>query len=434
MLTQTRSPFSRIFRGSLWSVTGAGAGRVMYLAAMVLAARFIGVEGFGLFGLVQSTLGLFALFAGAALGATATRHIASHRQSDPHLTGRVISLVVTTALISGCCFAAIILLTSDAIARSILDVPNLSYALRVGAAMVAVGVLRGVSDAVLAGFERFDRIAAGRVIEGAVALAAIPIMVSSFGLTGGIAGLTLGGLFALVLTAGFARKEIKRAGISLSKAGIWQEWRVLRDFSLPSLIAGTVATPVLWFAMLLLSRENSGLQELGIYNASLQWYSPIVFVPMALASVSLPILSKEWSEGNCGAFRQTFVKTSIFAGGLTILAAIVISLGSAKIEKLYGGDFTGMASVIFLLLLSAPFHVICVISTAAIQTLNLSWFLPLTNTIWGIILISLFDLFGKAYGAHGLAASLFSAYVILAISNFTLVLWYSGTFQLQKSC
>ncbi|MCA1777705.1 MAG: oligosaccharide flippase family protein, partial [Loktanella sp.] len=294
----TRSIAQRIARGSFWSVLGTGSGRVMNLIAMILAARLLGAEGFGGFGLVQSTLGLFGMFAGAALGATATRFIAATHRTDPERTGRIIGIVMGSALFSAVLFGTVIVAIAPWLARTVLGSADLAAATTLGALLVGLGVLRGVQDATLAGFEAFRQIALLRFIEGCVALLLIPLLVGGFGPAGGVAALSVGLLCGLLPGFGFVSEELRYNGVAPRWRDAVVEWRLLRDFSAPSLLANTVATPILWICALLLSWTPGGLAELGIYNGAFQWHGPLVFVPMVIASVSLPILTQTWAEGD----------------------------------------------------------------------------------------------------------------------------------------
>ena len=73
------SPRSRLADGVLWSFTGTAISRGLNLLAMVLVARMVGKVGFGELGAVQSTIGMFAVFAGFGMGITAMKHVAELR-------------------------------------------------------------------------------------------------------------------------------------------------------------------------------------------------------------------------------------------------------------------------------------------------------------------------------------------------------------------
>ena len=57
--------------------------RLAGLLQSILLARVLGPTEFGAYGLLLSTVGMVASFAGLQMGMTATVHVARHRLSDP---------------------------------------------------------------------------------------------------------------------------------------------------------------------------------------------------------------------------------------------------------------------------------------------------------------------------------------------------------------
>ena len=416
----------RIARGSFWTVLGTGSGRVLNLVALIFAGRLLGAEGFGEFGLVQSTLSLFGMFAGAALGAAATRFIAATHRTDPERTGRIVGLVTGSALLSAGFFAVAIIAVAPWLARVVLEAPDLTSAVALGAALVGVGVLRGVQDATLAGFEAFRRIALLRVIEGAATLALIPLLVARFGPAGGIAVLTLGLAIAFLPGLHFVRQELRAHGLVPRWRGALSEWRLLRDFSAPSLLANTMATPVLWLCMLLLSRAPDGFAEVGVYNAAYQWHGPLVFVPMAIASVSLPILAQTWDQGDRVAFRRVFAKVLGFGTLIALVPALAVSGLSPVIMAAYGSRFESGDTVLVLLALAAPLHVASNVANSAIQSIDCAWHLVPLAVMRGAVTIVLATLLISGQGGEGLAVAFFCGHFLRAVAAIILTLRLSS--------
>src|ERR1035438_1477658 len=79
----------RFTYGVIWSLAGAVVSRGFLLAASVVCARFLGKEGFGALGMIQSTAGMFGIFAGLGLGLTATKYVSEFRRQDPMRAGRI---------------------------------------------------------------------------------------------------------------------------------------------------------------------------------------------------------------------------------------------------------------------------------------------------------------------------------------------------------
>lgn len=429
----TQSFARRIAKNSFWSVLGTGAGRVLNLFAMILAARSLGAEGFGAFGLVQSTLGLFGMFAGAALGATATRFIAAMYRTNPERTGRIIGLVSGSAILSALFFAALIVALAPWIASTILAAPHLAAATAFGAGLVGLGVLRGVQDSTLAGFEAFREIALLRFLEGLVAVLTVPLLVSRFGPAGGITGLGIGLLLAFFPGIGLTRRQLQRYSIQVAWRDAFVEWRLLRDFSAPSLISSTVATPVMWFCTLMLSRSPSGFTELGIFKAADQWHGPIMFVPMMLASVSIPVLVQAWEEEDRATFRRVFRSVAVLAGVLAFLPALVVIVLSAQIMAMYGWEFRGGQIALVLLMLAAPMHVVSKLGIAAIQSMNRPWFLVGIQSFWGIMLTLMALVAIPVYGANGLAFTFFISHCALLIIYLSITIWLSSNDNRKQS-
>src|ERR1700688_3805570 len=90
---------ARVTLGIVWSLAGAVVSRGFLLAASVACARFLGREGFGALGMIQSTAGMFGVFAGLGLGLTATKYVSEFRRRDPAKAGRILALSASAAFV-----------------------------------------------------------------------------------------------------------------------------------------------------------------------------------------------------------------------------------------------------------------------------------------------------------------------------------------------
>src|SRR5438270_13461840 len=82
----------RLAHGVFWSFAGTALARTLALAASVVTARLLGKQGYGEFGVVNSTLLTLQTFASVGLGATATRYVAELRAKDPERAARILAL------------------------------------------------------------------------------------------------------------------------------------------------------------------------------------------------------------------------------------------------------------------------------------------------------------------------------------------------------
>src|SRR5580704_6669060 len=92
---------ARFTVGIIWSLAGAIVSRGILLAASVVCARFLGKEGFGALGMIQSTAGMFGVVGGLGLGLTATKYVSEFRRQDRLRTGRSLAVSATAGFISG---------------------------------------------------------------------------------------------------------------------------------------------------------------------------------------------------------------------------------------------------------------------------------------------------------------------------------------------
>ncbi len=412
----------RLAKGSFWSILGSATSRVLILIAMILVARVLGQTSFGEFGLIQVTLGVAGLMAGMGLGGTATRFTAQYSLNDPTRAGKVIALVTLTSITTVTLISLILVIFSYIIASRILNAPHLWAALICGTFLMATTSFRGIQNGVLAGLEKFDILAKLNVLDGLIALISMVVLSRLLGVNGAILGLTLGAITSLIAGHLLLCQEFNRRRIRVTWEGCWRDKHILTKFSLPSFLANVVATPVLWYAMTLVANIENGYDELGLYNASYQWHGPIVFIPMILMSVSIPILVQEWESGRKERFRT--ISYSIL--GLTLLLsvppAIFVALLSPWIMSLYGQGFKEGWIIMVLLLAAAPMHGISKISSSALLAMNHAWWVLSINLIWGISFLALASWLVNSRGALGLAIAFFTSYCISAMLAFSLIL------------
>jgi len=176
----------RLVKGTLWSMAGAVISRGLMLCAMVLVARMLGKTVYGELGMIQSTVGMFGIFAGFGLGLTATKHVAEFRQKNPERAGRIIGLSWLVATVTGSLMALGLFIFAPWLAEHTINAPHLAVVLRIAALILFINALNGAQTGALSGFEAFKTIA---YINLFVGLISFPILVGGAyfgGLTGAV--------------------------------------------------------------------------------------------------------------------------------------------------------------------------------------------------------------------------------------------------------
>lgn len=366
--TATQSLRARFVSGVGWSVGGAGFSRLVTFAATAIAARWLGVAEFGRFGMIQSTIGLFGVLAGAGLGLSVTKHVAQFRTTHPSKALRCIALSIRFAYVSGGLTSIGMILAGDWIARTLLKSPELTSVLRVSSGLVAFGAVTGVQLAAVTGFENARALAGlsgARAVFGAVGLL---LGARHLALFGAVTGLVIGEGLSLVCNAIVLRALTfvpVRLSAQLERTDIALMWR----FSIIALLASLAVMPAMWFANLVLVSEPDGYTAMGIFNAADKWRQSILFIPASTSTIILSMLSQLSGSRDTKGFRKLF-KASLLAnvGTSTLAVLALVALSPIAMGTVYGPDFR--------------------VGTPTLAILSLSVISIVTNNVLGQVLVS----------------------------------------------
>lgn len=409
-----RSPIAyRVARGAFWSLFGGVVSRALAVLTSVIVARLLGREGYGEVGMVQSTVGMFGVFAGFGLGATATKYIAEYRQRDPARAGRIANLTVVVSLLTAGVISLGCLALSDRLAARTMVRASLAPLIEAGALLLLVSALGGVLSAALAGFEAFRELARIQIWQGVAApLITVPL-VRLYGAEGAVSALTVNAALGLGLLALALRRRLFADGLSLRYDRlVWREAGILWRFALPSLLSSVLLIPVMWVTNLMLVRRPEGYGELGVFNAANQWRMVIVFLPTMLAAAVLPVLAETFGSDDRAGYRRTLVMnlraTWVIALPVTALTIVL----AEPIAALFGRQFAGMGAVLPALMIATFLAVVNATIGAALAGSGRIWTGTFMNLGWAIVLIAVAARLIPGHGARGLATAYLVSYLV----------------------
>lgn len=402
----------RLARGAFWSLSGALISKALVLASNVLVARMLGTEGFGKFGIIQSTIGMFGIFAGFGLGLTATKYVAEFRLRDPAKAGRILALSNLVALSSGAAMALAMVVAAPWLAARTLAAPELTRLLQISAALLLLSALNGAQTGALAGFEAFKSIARVNFIAGT---ASFPIMV------GGVyvAGLT-GAAWALVASMGVnwllshiaIRAEARKARVPLIYRDCSREAGILVSFSLPAVLSGLMVGPIKWGCSALLVNQPGGYAEMGIYSAAFIFHPILLFLGNTVGTPLLSMVSnvKSGTDDNLGRLNM------LLTWGLSLIPSVVL-LSFPEIAEVAFGDQFALDSFRHTFVLIVLFTCVVIYKQGLARVLaahNLLWWGLLSNIVWGGSAVA-GAFFLVRMGAVGLALAFAIAYMLNTI-------------------
>lgn len=413
---------SRLARGVFWSLTGTVISRGLMLCATILVARILGQTVYGELGMIQSTVGMFGVFAGFSMGLTATKHVAEFRQSNPARAGRIIALSGLFTIGTGGLMALGVLIFAPWLATHTINAPHLTGILRISALILFIDALNGAQTGALSGFEAFKTIARVNLLIG---LLSFPILICGAywgGLNGAVWALAINLIFNWLLNHLALRQEAQKHNVPLSFKDCWREWLILWKFSLPAVFAGSMVGPVNWACNAMLVNRPGGYDEMGIYSAANQWYTMLMFVPSMLSSVVLPILSDQLGKNDTKESTKTLllaIKINLF---VVLPLVLVASVASPYIMSLYGKSFSASWPTLIVVLMTAGLVAVQAPVGQIIAASGRMWIGLIMNMGWALAFI-ISTLLLIDYGSIGLASARMLSYIIHATWTFGFAVW-----------
>jgi O-antigen/teichoic acid export membrane protein len=407
----------RLARGAFWILAGTGLARGLGLLGSIAMARLLGAEQFGELGVIQSTVGLFSVFAGLGLGLTATKHVAEFRNTDPARASRILALSSRVAWGCGLLFALALAALADPLAERSLSAPHLTPLLRISAVLIWLGAVNGAQTGALSGLEAFKAIARVNLRTGLAACVLMILGVLLAGLTGAVWSLVASLALNCLLNHFALRAEARRAGLTLTLRGgaEAEEWRLLWSFSVPAMLCSVMILPVNWVGLTLLAHQSGGYSELGIFNAANQWRTSILFVPQALAGIALPTLANLKQTGCRRQYVKVFWSNVGLIGAVASGIALAVVGASGWIMRTYGNGFSQGRMTLVLLSLAAIVMSVNQALGADVISQGRMWAGLIGNLVWAVTFLSLAWWLVPRQGALGLAMASLGSYPIQSV-------------------
>ena len=402
----------RLAGGVFWTTIGSLVGQGIVALGSVVLARILGKEGFGRFGILQSTISMFAVFAGLAMGYVATKHVAESVVTDRETTGRVVGLSLLVAGLAGLLVTAILMLWAEPFARRFLGSEQMAGALRIASPILLFGAVTGVLRGVLAGLEEFR---AQNLLVTAMAVVTVALTTAGAwvaDLRGAMWGAMLGAALLLLGLSVVYQRAMSRAGIPVHFRGTWQESQVLWTLALPALLNGVMVAPVVWVTNAILVNTAGGYGEMGLFNAANQWRTILMYIPSIVLTPLLPIMTQLHATQQYGQLRRVLIRTLGLSVGVVGCLALGFSLFASRIMGLYGSGFEAGTPVFYLIMLVSVLLSAGVVVGGLLSSTGAMWTGFLFNSVWAAAMIGTSILAVPRKGALGLALAYAVSYTI----------------------
>jgi O-antigen/teichoic acid export membrane protein len=390
------------------------------LISSIVVARLLGKEGFGQWGLILTTVAMFVHFASFGVAMAATKHIAELRRTNPSRAGRTLSFLLLVGLTSVSAMALTCLGVSNWLARSLYKIPELSTPLMLASLMMFGMLATQMLQGALAGFEDFKRIAWINLVQGMVLLAAAVPLTWWLGLSGTVIGVAISWCAALALCLIATFKRSLEEHMVLSLGGISQEFRLLWQYGLPSLLSGAIVGPAMMLSQAIVANVPAGVAGLGAYNAAARWRDAVLFIPQAVRRVTLPMLSRLKGEDDYRRFMKALWANIALNGGIALCGAVPIMVLSPWILGLYGANFRQDWDILVVLAGAGICQAVNDVVTQVTAAMEKMWWYFYIHMAWGTILLGGSYMLVPEFGVRGyvwsLAAAVFNHMLLNSIA------------------
>jgi EPS I polysaccharide export inner membrane protein EpsE len=404
----------RYLSGVSWSLASSVLSQGLMLTGSLFVARTVGGTSYGQFVFLQSTLAMVGVFAGFGVGNTASRYIAAFKGNDLKRLGHILQLTEWTVVICSIVMSLALMFGAPLLSDRILGAPSLAQPLIIAAGAILFVTIDGFYKSALIGFGAMRSFAWASISGSAVCLPLLIWAGHLKSLNGLASALLLGAMIQSTISFLLTRKQYREFKIELDSRNCFREWRILRDFAFPAMLAGAMIAPTHWIVQTILARIPNGYNEIGLLGIAMQWFNMVLFLPVIAGRVVTPMLTEYVANGRHQAGRNLLKLAIGTNAAIAIPVAVIMAAASPFILPLYGRDFAGGSITPAVAVATASLLAVLSPVGAIIAAMSRMWLGMMMNLGWAIFYIT-GAYFLRSYGAAGVVLALAFAYIIHSI-------------------
>jgi len=406
----------RLGRGTMWSFAGVLISRTLTMAASILVARLVGKSDFGQAGIIQSTVLMLTSFAGFGSGMMATKFVAEYARHNPEKAGRIIFMADLITVAFSLIFSLAFFVFSGPIASKALAAPEIEPLLKISSALLFFSALSGTQTGILTGFEAFRAIAKINLITGIISAILMPVGALYAGLEGVVWAMTIAAILTWVINQLVLRRLYKKNNIHYHYGFHTAEFKLMWNFNFPTVLSGLAFTGTGWVCNAMLVNAT-GYGEMGVINATNNWYTLILFFPLLISRIAFPVMSERLGI-NERAETFKLVGFLVKISAISILPfVVIISVFSPFFMSLFGSSFRASWLPLVLTLITGWMVATQIPVGNLIAAKSRMWMGFFMNLGWSFFFI-LFNYLFISHGATGLVLARFLAYAVHSLWTF----------------
>lgn len=341
MLDSTSKVLEDSARGGLYLTLGNVVSGVISALSLMVIARILGSEQYGLYTISTVAPSLLILFVDPGINQAIVKFSANFRVKGDQKRLRTLlthSLLVEACL--GLVASLICFIFSDYLAIYVLNRPEIGGLIRLASALVIFQSSLLTMNSVFIGMDKAEYNTITTVIQAIIkAIAAPVLLVLGFSIIGAIIGYVLSFIFSCLIGV-FLIVRIYH-GLNQGKDSVdsfSSNMRMLIHYGLPLYVSVIIGGFILQYRNILLSIFTSNY-EIGNFQAAMNFNTIINSISVPIATMLLPAFSK--MEGKSETLKE-FFKMSVKYTSLIILpiTSLLMIYSGEAIRILYGDTYS----------------------------------------------------------------------------------------------
>lgn len=342
----------RLLVGLSWNILSAVATQGSVLISAIIVARILGLQSFGGYALLVSTVMTVAAVAQVGNGLAATKFVGEALSLDSARVARILALCRAVALVTGGVATLAVIGAADLLCGRVLGRPEMSPSMRLIAVATLFQILSIYQVGALQGFGAFKEMSRSGAVAGVAHVACTGIGAWTGELPGAVIGYVVASLVRAAAMGHALRTVRAENRIPATATPDPLDTRLIWRFAVPAGLAGLVTMPCLWAVSVLVARLPNGLELVAVFTVGHQLRLAVLQMPSLLNGVSFSVMSRMKGADDRQGFRGVFWSN---LAANAVVASVVVALSVVLVDpllRLYGPDFLFGRQLLILLLLS----------------------------------------------------------------------------------
>jgi len=395
--------YNKILKKSFWSIIASFIGQGLNFATIFLIAKNIGPKYFGIFNLVQITIGTLVTFSTFGLVMSAIKLVSENILINLEETNKILSSIFSISIIFSFALVFFLFVFSNYISLYFFNNLDLGFYFKISALIILFDSIYNINNGILFALEAFKETAIINLITGSVTSVILIISSFNFDIQFLFFSILVTKFFNVFVCSLFLRKIFLLNNLYFKFKIFRSNLKSILKISFPSFLSSLTSNPISWISSSLLSKQNEGFFNLGVYNFYNQFRTIVLFFPDSAGKVTFPELINLYSNRSYRKYNKLVILTIMINLILSLIPSFVIFISSKYIFDYLNIDFQYDNFLLFLILLNAILVSLNNSFGYIIVSSNFIWIDFLFRIITGCIFLTLVYQFGRFHAAVGLA-------------------------------